>query len=642
MAISDLIAAANGSALLPARRLAFFLAGDAVLLAAVLYIAMVLRFEGAVPRPLLEMSPIALAVALGIKIPLLYWKRLYSMSWSYVGIEDLVAVLQGITLGAVLFSVVVLGLRSLDVLTGFPRGVLVIDYALSLLVIGGFRISRRTVRHLLRRPAEGASVLVVGAGSAGEQLVRAILSLEDCPYVPIGFLDDDSTKQGTSVHRVPVLGPVSELPARARQLRVSSVFIAMPTAPSKVIRETVELARAADLRDVRIIPSLDRIVGGRITLSDLRDVQLEDLLGREVVTISEEEVASYIHHRVVLVTGAGGSIGSELCRQVLRFDPSRLILLDHEETGLFYTQQALVDRAELLEPVVGDVCDRVKMGRLLKGKRPAVVFHAAAYKHVELMERNPEEAVCTNVGGTLVLARAACEAGVEKFVLISTDKAVNPTSLMGVTKRVAEDLCVTLNAEGKTRFIAVRFGNVLGSRGSVVPTFQEQIRRGGPVTVRGPEVRRYFMATSEAVLLVLQAGAMGRGGEVFVLDMGEQIRIVDLAQELIRLSGLEANRDIPIVFTQLAPGEKEAEDLLTGEEGTFATTSHEKIIVVRNGSQGANARTLEGAAELHALAAGGCSVEQLVPLLQELVPTYKPSKVALGAAAVPTELTPSA
>ena len=623
------IAASGPISVTPQRRLAFFLLGDMLLLSAVLYLALLLRFEGEVPRSLLVSSPIALVVALGVKIPFLYWKRLYSMSWSYVGMEDVVAMLQGITLGSLLFTAVVLGLRYLDVLTGFPRGALVIDYVLSLLLIGGFRMSRRTLLHMLRQPASlGSPVLVVGAGAAGEQLVRAILSVKDCGYLPIGFVDDAPDKQGTSVHRVMVLGPRSELPQIVRQKKITHVFIAMPSAPSRVIRETIGLARTAKVDEVRIIPGLDRIVEGRVTLSDLREVQLEDLLGREVVSISYEEVPASLQDKVVLVTGAGGSIGSELCRQILRFNPSRLILLDHDESGLFDIQQALAYRADLLDPVVGDVCDRVKMEWLLQQKQPSIIFHAAAYKHVELMERHPEEAVAINVGGTLTLARGACEAGVDKFVLISTDKAVNPTSLMGATKRLAEEVCVALDSEGGTRFVAVRFGNVLGSRGSVVPTFQEQIRRGGPVTVRGPYVRRYFMATSEAVLLVLQAGAMGKGGEVFVLDMGEQVRIVDLAHELIRLSGLEPDRDIPIVFTQLAPGEKVTEDLLTAEEGTVAT-SHEKILAVRASAAGHDGRILEGAAELQALVQRGAT-ERLVPLLQELVSTYTPSTVALG------------
>jgi FlaA1/EpsC-like NDP-sugar epimerase len=610
------------------RRFAFFVIGDALLLCSVLLVALVLRFEGDVPRSLLTTLHISIVVALGSKIPILYWKRLYSMNWSYVGLEDLVAVIQSITLGSLLFSAIILGLRSFDVLAGFPKGVLVIDFALSLLVIGGFRISRRTIRQMFKQTTVGPSVLLVGAGFAGEQLARAMLFLEDCDYVPIGFLDDDPVKHGTSVHRVPVLGPRSALPEIVKQKQVSHVFIAMPSAPARAVRETIDLARKVQVQDVRIIPSLDRIVEGRITLSDLREVQLEDLLGREVVSISETEVASYVQDKIILVTGAGGSIGSELCYQLLKFNPSRLIMLDRDESGLFQIHQGLASTSSVLDPVIGDVCDRVNMEWLLQNKQPSVIFHAAAYKHVELMERHPKEAVSTNVGGTLVMAQAACQAGIGKFVLISTDKAVNPTSLMGATKRVAEQVCVALNEETKTQFVTVRFGNVLGSRGSVVPIFQEQIRRGGPVTVRGPEVRRYFMAISEAVLLVLQAGAIGKGGEVFVLDMGDQVRIIDLAHELIRLSGFEADRDIPIIFTALAPGEKESEDILTGEEGTQAT-SHDKIYSTKITTHVPKEQIIQGASTLQSLAQQG-TVESLVPLLQELVPTYIPSSLAVS------------
>lgn len=639
--------------LIPLRRLAFFATGDALLLGAAIALALFLRFEWSVPPPLLSTLPFVWGLSLLAKMPFLYRQRLYSLSWSFVGMSDLLRVLKAVTCGSASFTAVVLILRHFQVLAGFPLSVPLLDYAFSLLGIGGFRISRRAYLYAFRRPAvQGEPTLVVGAGTAGEQLVRSLLSTPDAGYRPVGFVDDDPAKHGTTLHGIPVLGPRSEIPGLVQQYRASSVVIAMPSAPSRVVREVVALARSAGIKHIRIIPGLPHLLDGRVSLADLREVQLEDLLGREVVSINVQEVEAAFCGKRVLVTGAGGTIGAELCRQVLRFRPSLLIALDHEETALFQIHRELQAQIQRLEreggaygrtpvlerlrqsplvdpvPVLGDIRDEGRMREVFQAMRPEVVLHAAAYKHVGMLERHPEEAVRTNILGTAVLAEAALTVGAERFVLISTDKAVNPTSVMGATKRVAEQLCLALNGRGSTRFMAVRFGNVLGSRGSVVPIFQEQIRRGGPVTVRGPNTRRYFMAVSEAVLLVLQAGAMGQGGEVFVLDMGKPIKIVDLAQELIRLSGLEPDKDIPIVFTELEPGEKEFEDILTAEEGTMATR-YEKIYVARLSSPLPPDGVLQGVSRLKELADQG-EREKIIQMLQALVPAYTPSALVLN------------
>lgn len=631
--------------LIPLRRLAFFATGDALLLGAAIALALFLRVEWSVPPSLLSTLPFVWGLSLLAKMPFLYRQRLYSLSWSFVGMSDLLRVLKAVTYGSASFAAVVLILRHFQVLAGFPLSVLFLDYTFSLLGIGGFRISRRAYLYAFRRPAvQGEPTLIVGAGTAGEQLVRSLLSNPHAGYRPVGFVDDDPAKHGTTLHGIPVLGSRSELPSLVQQYRASSILIAMPSAPSRVVREVVALARSAGIKHIRIIPGLPHLLDGRVSLADLREVQLEDLLGREVVSINIKEVEAAFCGKRVLVTGAGGTIGAELCRQVLCFRPSLLIALDHEETALFQIHRELQAQIQRLEreeverlrqsplvdlvPVLGDIRDEGRMREMFQAMCPEVVLHAAAYKHVGMLERYPEEAVRTNILGTAVLAEAALTVGAERFVLISTDKAVNPTSVMGATKRVAEQLCLALSSRGPTRFMAVRFGNVLGSRGSVVPIFQEQIRRGGPVTVRGPNTRRYFMAVSEAVLLVLQAGAMGQGGEVFVLDMGKPIKIVDLAQELIRLSGLEPDKDIPIVFTELEPGEKEFEDILTAEEGTMATR-HEKIYVARLSSPLPPDEVLQGVRRLKELAEQGRR-EEIIRMLQALVPTYTPSALVLN------------
>jgi FlaA1/EpsC-like NDP-sugar epimerase len=599
--------------------------GDALLLALALSLAFLIRFEGKIPQTHFSNLGFIIIVALTLKIPIFYLFRLYRMSWAYVSFHELLDVFKAVTLSSIaLGTFFFLWGGSVTIL---PRSVLMLDYLLTLFLIGSFRSARRIYQGWRGGfYKEGRRVLIVGAGDAGEQIVRAMLSEQRSRYFPVGFVDDDPAKQGITIHGVRVLGTRQEIPQLVQQHEVEELLIAMPSVSSKIIRETVELGRRAGLKDIKILPGFHELVTGRVGLTDIRSLQLEDLLGREPVRLDMREIEAYLKDKTVLVTGAAGSIGSELCRQIVKFHPQLLIALDQDESGLFAIHNELSQRFPntKLASVIADIRDTCKIEWIFEYYRPRVVFHAAAYKHVPLMEAHPDEAVKNNIFGTLIVAEAAQRTRVEKFVLISTDKAVNPTSVMGATKRVAEIILQALNGQGPTKFVSVRFGNVLGSRGSVIPIFQEQIKRGGPVTVTHEEMKRYLMVTSEAVLLVLQAGALGQGGEVFVLDMGEPVRIVDLAREMIRLSGYEPDRDIPIVFIGPRPGEKFFEELLTAEEGTIAT-KHEKIFVARTSAPSSPTHLWQQLHKLKKLAEQGALAE-IIQILQELVPTYKPTR----------------
>jgi FlaA1/EpsC-like NDP-sugar epimerase len=607
------------------RRLALFLLGDCLLLVFSLLLAASLRFDGIIPPDTARQIPVVIALSLLTKVPSFASQGLYSLSWSQVGVEDMIVVIRGATLGSVVFSTFAFALKHTPILVGFPRSVLLIDYIITVSVIAAFRVWRRLYQHVThpyRR--SGRSALIVGAGAAGEELARSLRSAP-AGYLPVGFVDDDRRKWGTRIHGLRVLGDRARLPAIVRQHNVEAVLIAIPSGTSRLIRSIVSAARQAGVTEIRIVPGLDRILDGHVSFTDLREVQLADLLGREVVKIDTAAVEGWLRGSIVLVTGAGGSIGSELCRQIARFRPRELVLMDCDETGLFNVEQEMRDLRQPATTLLMDIRDRDRVPDAFRTIRPDVVFHAAAYKHVGLMERHPEQAVSVNILGTQVVATAAADAGVEKFVLISSDKAVKPTSVMGVSKRVAEQVCLALNDRGSTRYLAVRFGNVLGSRGSVVPVFQDKIRRGEPLTIRGRNMKRYFMAVSEAVLLVLQAGVAGQGGEVFVLDMGEPVQIVDLARELIRLSGLEPDQDVPIVFADPEPGEKEHEDLLAAEEGTIATP-HERIFAAR-GAPNVSADELFAGVEVLEEMLTQHDLARILETLRTLVPTYQPSQL---------------
>ena len=590
--------------------------------------AFLLRFEGQVPQQYFDNGGLAAAIALVLlaTIPVFLFFRLYSFTWSYVSLEDLLLLARGLFVSAAFAAIIFILLRGQNFFVGFPRSVLLLSYLLLFVFMGGLRLSKRAFLQWMvdrKKWAAKERTLIVGAGDEGEEILRSIMQSQKSAYVPVGFVDPRSSRVGATIHGVRVLGKIGELETLVPQYEVETAIIALSPNDSSYIRKAVELGRKAGLRKIQIVPPLSELLGGQISLRDLREVQVEDLLGRDQVSLDEQAIKQFLTGKNVLVTGAAGSIGSELSRQIAKFSPASLVLVDQDETGVFWMNREMRENFSLVPhyAFVADITDKQKMNSIFQKHKPDVVFHAAAYKHVPLMEEQADEAVKNNVFGTLTVAETAIENGVERFVFISTDKAVNPTSAMGATKRVGEMICQALNEKNRTKFVSVRFGNVLDSRGSVIPVFREQIKKGGPVTVTHPNMRRYFMSTPEACLLVLEAGAIGRGGEVFVLDMGEPIHILELAKEMIRLSGYEPDTDIPIVFTGERPGEKLFEDMLTAEEGTEAT-KNEKIFVAKLSA--AQTETLEKVLELLQEVAQQGDRDKILRVLQSVVPNYTP------------------
>ncbi len=549
-----------------------------------------LAFFVRIDLPLLEHKRvIAWYVVFGVipKAGLLYFFGLHRQSWHKVGVRDLYR------LGAVLALWTVPVYLLNFVLSGWtlvPRSVPLIEGVLAALALGGLRLlarvlfERQSVSGL--EAGTGKRVLIVGAGEAGTIIAREMIRHPASGLQPIGFLDDERAKAGQSFVGLPLLGVVDALPRVVLETGANEVLIAIPSAPGRVVRRVVDLAREAQI-PYRIIPGVFEILSGKVGISQIRPVSLEDLLRRDSVKLETTEIAGYLEARTILVTGAGGSIGSEIVRQVARFAPTRVILLGRGENSVYLIQQELRRTYPELEThaVIADVRDFATLRRAFERFKPEVVFHAAAHKHVPLMEENPWEAVFNNIQGTSNIVDLCLEFAVQRLVNVSTDKAVNPTSVMGASKRVAEFLVQrgAAKATPNQDFVSVRFGNVLGSRGSVIPLFQEQIKVGGPVTITHPDMTRYFMTIPEASQLVLQAGGLADNGAVYVLDMGEPVKIVDLAKDVIRLSGFEVGKDIEIVFSGVRPGEKLFEELLTAEEGT-SSSKHSKIFVAKEAS----------------------------------------------------------
>jgi len=570
------------------KRTIFFLLGDIILIALSCYLGFLLRFDGAIdPRYFLMIKGfITIAVLLTIFFFIL--ERLYSISWSFVSVRELLRIIRAIiasfaSIGAMLFV-----LKDYSIFQGFPRSIIFISGFLALLLTGGFRFSKRIYLHGFKKANRNGKnnkisanpILMIGASDAGEQIARHIISSSDTSYSLIGFIDDNPTKQGLLIHGIKVMGKIKNIPEIVKKYEVKEIIIAMPAVSKKIIKQTVNLSRQAGVQKIKILPSTKEILAEKVSLNHLREISIEDLLGRESVKIDTQSIQNYITGKIVLITGAAGSIGSILCEQVLKFEPKQLITLDQSETGTFHLQRNLNKLFPNIPKsfILADICDKNKINQIFEKLKPNVVFHAAAYKHVPVMEDNPEEAVKNNIFGTLTVGQAALKNNTEKFVMVSTDKAINPTSVMGASKQVCEKICVWLNKQNSTKFCAVRFGNVLGSQGSVVPIFEKQIKKGGPVEVTDPEMKRYFMITTEACLLVMQAGAIGQDGQVFVLDMGQPIKIVDLAREMIRLAGYQPDVDIPIVFTGIRQGEKLFEEILTKTE---TPTKYEKIFIAK-------------------------------------------------------------
>ncbi len=555
---------------------------DLFIWVAVLPLAFLIRLED---RAFIYASEMLVLGGIGLllKIPAILLFALHHRSWHKVSTRDLTALV-----GAVGSVTLILFVITLNGIAGFaiPRSVPLIEGLLALFTMALARVQIRSYFESrgttdIRRKAR--RVLIVGAGEAGTMLAREMLRNRSTGRIPVGFLDDDYRKRRQLFLGLSVLGGIDELPAVCRRYPVDEVLIAIPSADGRIVRRVVELARLAHL-EYRIIPGIYELLSGSVSISQIREVDLEDLLRREPVRLELNQISEYLSGKTVLVTGAGGSIGSEIVRQVAGFDPESIILLGRGENSIYQIHRELKRTRPGIRiyPVITDIRDSASLTAVFEGRRPQVVFHAAAHKHVPLMESNPEQAVFNNIVGTRNLTQLALAFGVERFVNISTDKAVNPSSVMGASKRVAELVVyqASLQADDSQAFVSVRFGNVLGSRGSVIPLFKEQIRFGGPVTVTHPKMTRYFMTIPEASQLVLQAGSMADNGAVYVLDMGDPVRIVDLAYDLIRLSGLIPDQDIEVQYSGIRPGEKLFEELLTAEEGTVASR-HEKIFVAR-------------------------------------------------------------
>lgn len=585
------------------------------------YLAFWLRFDGTIPDWAMElfvqMLPLLMVIRLLIFLPF----RLYQGMWKYTSIWDLKNIIVSSILGMAVFYIAVRWSIGLE---GYPRSIYVLDTVLLIVLLGGVRLSWRGYHEFDRSDRE-TRVVIYGAGNVGAGLVKALKQSSVNRYEPVGFIDDDPAKIGRRIHGVKVLGGRQHLSRIMADVAPHVVLLAIPTAKPNVLRDLVKLFEPHKVR-IQTVPNLRSIIEGQVEITQIRNLAVEDLLERAPVGLDVTPLRRLIKGKSIMVTGAGGSIGSELCRQIAALEPSLLILFERYENSLFAIHTELVDGVCGIPvcPVVGDVGDEVRVERVLQAFKPAIIFHAAAHKHVPLMEASRCEAVKNNVRGTRIVAQAAARCGVEQFIMISSDKAVNPTSTMGVTKRVAELIVQSLEERGQTRFMTVRFGNVLGSNGSVVPRFLDQIKAGGPVTVTHPEMRRYFMMIPEAVQLVLHAAVMGEPGAIYVLDMGEQIKIVDLARNLIRLAGLIPDKDIAISFVGLRSGEKLYEELV-GYEETIEQSILEKILKVKS-SRPWNPSALMPLVAILEQTAAQQEADRVIDLLRELVPTFKPTE----------------
>ncbi len=598
---------------------------DLLLIAISVLGTFVLRFElGPLFYQYLPFAYWMMAAALVIKPAVYYFFGLYRRLWYYASVEELKLITAAVTTSSALLALVMLLLYSFGVVSAYLRSVFVIDWLLALFLAGGMRFTFRLLaesrqNQLATHGVRTKHVLIVGAGDAGALVVRELQKNPQLNLIPVGFLDDNETKLKQQIHGIPVVGTINELTRVLERQHVDEVIIAIPSAPGRVVRVVADVARLKGV-PFRTMPGIYELLGGKVSVSRLREVEIADLLRRQPTRLNDEMIGTALSGKTVLVTGAGGSIGMELCRQIARWGPSLLIMLGHGENSIFEGLLELKDSFPSLNirPVIADVRDRMRLDCVFAEMNPQVVFHAAAHKHVSLMEVNVEEAVTNNILGTRNLVDTSLAHRVERLVMISSDKAIRPANVMGATKRVAEMLVLDAAYRTGLPYSVVRFGNVLGSRGSVVPIFKRQIAHGGPITITHPDMKRYFMTIPEAVYLVLQAASMGTCGETFVLNMGQQVRIMDLAEDLIRLSGLEPGRDIEIVFTGVKPGEKLSEELW--DEGhQFRVTEHPDIFRLDITEPLRGERLEQSVDEVIHLAREG-NVTEIIQLLDQLIP----------------------
>ena len=579
---------------------------------------------------LVRQYPKLLLCFIVIKMPVFAYFRQFQGWWRFVSISDLLVIVKASLVSTLILVVLWFGFLSAEPLrrylrdfTTFSQAVFILDMFATIVFLGGLRMAVRLYHEEFHteQAMKLKRFLIIGAGNAGEALLRELHRMPIEQYDVIGFIDDDPAKHGVSIHGIPVLGRVDQLAQICKQQSIDEIAIAMPNATAKQLRKVVQICEGTKAR-FQTVPSVTDIASGKYKVSQIRNVDINDLLGREAIQLDLDIIEQYLKDKVILVTGAGGSIGSEMCRQVCHFNPKLLLLVEQAENALFFIERELRKSFPqvAMEMLICDITDKVRVEQLFEHFKPNVVIHAAAHKHVPLMELNPGEAIKNNVVGTRTVADAADKYGAENFVMISTDKAVNPTSIMGSSKRVAEIYTQDLNRTSKTHFVTVRFGNVLGSNGSVVPIFKNQIAAGGPVTVTHPEMRRYFMTIPEASQLVLQAAAMGKGGEIFVLDMGEPVKIVDLAKELITLSGFRPGEDIEIIFTGTRPGEKLFEELsIKGED--MIPTRHSKIGIWTNNVKISREQLHQMIGSLVSMA-DTQDYKQIVAAIKQLVPEF--------------------
>ena len=586
------------------KRHLFFFLSDILIIAASLYLSFLLRFDFVLDNQKRQLILEALPFFIIIKLSVFGFFKLYRIAWRYVGLTDLYNIVSSVIVSQSLLMVLILvpkqyPLSLLPSFSGFPRSIFLIDGVMTLLLISGLRISKRMYLELIMRKnrmGNGLRTLIIGAGNTADMIIRDMGRFDSSGFNPVGFIDDDVNKIGRYIHGVKVLGKIDTLKEVISKDSIEAVIIAIPSLNYKLLRTIYSTARECGVKTIKIIPRIYDFHKPYLNLKNLEDIKIEDLIGRQTVEIDYKEIKEFLEGKRILITGAGGSIGSEITKQVCGFNPEAVILYDIDETALHNmeidTKRLFPYLAGKLHFIVGNILDDERIEGNFKEFRPNILFHAAAYKHVPMMEYNSEEAVKVNIFGTHKLADAAVKHGVERFILISTDKAVRPSSIMGATKRMAEYVCKMFNearsqkseVRSQTEFISVRFGNVLGSRGSVLPLFMEQLKYGGPLTVTHKDMQRYFMTIPEAVSLVLQASVIGKGGDVLVLDMGEPIKIVSLAEELIKIHGLEPYKDVNIEFVGLRPGEKLFEEMLNADEGTVAS-KHKKIFVARGGEK---------------------------------------------------------